>query len=60
MKIEIFSRRGLLGRRYYFRIRAKNGEPIAHSEAYQNRGDCSAIAYTMREQLFDADLVTLS
>jgi uncharacterized protein YegP (UPF0339 family) len=37
MKFELFSRRGLRGKRWYFRIRAANGEPIAQSEAYVHK-----------------------
>jgi uncharacterized protein YegP (UPF0339 family) len=34
--IEWFSRRGLLGRRWYFRVKADNGEIVAPSEAYNS------------------------
>ena len=37
MKFEIFSRSGLLGRRWYFRLRAKNGEIVAQSQRYKQR-----------------------
>jgi uncharacterized protein YegP (UPF0339 family) len=33
-RIETYSRRGLRGRRWYFRARGANGEPIFPSEAY--------------------------
>ena len=59
MTVEIFGRRGLRGRRWYFRIKAKNGEAIAQSEAYQNRADCVATAMTLRAHLFNAEMVNL-
>lgn len=39
LKIETFDRRTLWGRRYFFRIKAANGEVIAQSEGYRNRLD---------------------
>lgn len=59
MKIEIFSKRTLFGKRWFFRIRAKNGETIAQSESYHNRGDAWDIARDLRGQLFDASVVEL-
>ncbi len=59
MKLEIFSRRTLRGKRWFFRVRAANGEIIAHSESYHNRADCVATAILLRGKLFDASLVTL-
>jgi hypothetical protein len=44
LKIEVFQRMTMLGRRWFFRIRAANGEPIAQSEAYHNRLDCEDAA----------------
>lgn len=40
MRFTVFPRRGLRGRRWYFRIVAANGEPIAQSEGYRNKADC--------------------
>jgi hypothetical protein len=58
--IEIFSRRSVLrGKRWYFRVKSTNGEIVAQSEAYQNKGDCIGTAHTMRARLFDASLRTL-
>lgn len=37
MKIEIFPRRHLLGKRWYFRIVAANGECLAISQAYTRK-----------------------
>ncbi len=60
LAIEIFSRRGLLGKRFYFRIRSKaNGKILASSEAYQNRQDCVNTAATLRAHMFDAEIVNL-
>jgi len=39
IKFEVFKRWGLRGPRWYFRIRAGNGEPIAQSEGYKNKAD---------------------
>lgn len=47
MKFQIFTRRGLRGRRWYFRLRANNGEPVCQSEAYNSeraaRGGIEAV-----------------
>lgn len=40
MKFQVYSRRGLLGRRWYWRLRAGNNEIIAQGEGYVNRMDC--------------------
>jgi uncharacterized protein YegP (UPF0339 family) len=57
MKIEIFARRTLRGTRWFFTIKAANGEPIAQSEAYHNRGDAYDTAQSLRAKLFDAQLI---
>ena len=59
MKIEIFARRGLWGKRWMFRVKAANGEVIAHGEAYQNRADCVETVRLLRGGLFDAEIVNL-
>ncbi len=59
MKIEIFRGLTLFGRRWYFRVRASNGEPIAQSEAYHNNGDCIETARLLRSAAFDAEIVYL-
>lgn len=48
MRIEIFARRGIFGKRWYFRVRADNGEVIAQSEGYHNRADARATAMVLR------------
>lgn len=57
MKIETFSRRGIRGRRHYFRVRASNGEPIAQSEGYHNRADMMATIRLLRSSLSKAEIV---
>lgn len=39
MRFKIFSRLTLLGRRWYFNARAKNGRIVLQSEGYRNRDD---------------------
>lgn len=56
MRIEMFSRLGLRGKRWYFRVRADNGEIIAASEGYHNRADCRATAVNMRRELANASI----
>jgi uncharacterized protein YegP (UPF0339 family) len=51
LKIEIFPRRGVFGKRWYFRVKAKNGEIVATSEGYHNRADCKATATLLRDEL---------
>lgn len=53
-RIEFFSRRGLRGRKHYFRIRAANGEPVAQSEAYSRKVDCIQTAAHLRGGLIEA------
>ncbi len=60
LAIEIFARRGLLGKRWYFRIRSKgNGKILTTGEGYKNRVDCVHTAMTLRAHLFDAELNNL-
>lgn len=54
MKIEVFPRRTWRGKRWFFRVKAGNGEPIAQSEAYHNYGDAWATANSLRAGIFDA------
>jgi uncharacterized protein YegP (UPF0339 family) len=55
MRIEIF-KRGLL-RRWYFRVRAENGQIVAQSEGYSRRIDCLHTAYSMRDRIKDAEVI---
>lgn len=59
MKFQIFSRLTWRGKRWFFRIVAKNGEPVAQSEGYQNRGDCVATAHAIRRDCFNAVIENL-
>ena len=56
MKIELFSRLTLKGKRWFFRIRAANGKTVAQSESYHNRHDALETATMLRAKLFDATL----
>lgn len=59
MKIEIFQRLSLKGKRWHFRVRADNGKIVAQSEAYHNRSDAVSTAMMLRAKLFDAELSSL-
>ena len=52
--IEVFQRRGIRGKQWYFRVKAMNGETIAQSEGYKNQADCIGTATLLRARLFDA------
>jgi uncharacterized protein YegP (UPF0339 family) len=57
MRIELYSRRTLLGgKRWFFRIRAANGEIVAQSEGYHNRSDCRATAQLLRAEAAEAEI----
>lgn len=51
MKIELYSRITLLGRKWFFRIRASNGEIIAQSESYSRKVDAIATAQSIRQNV---------
>ena len=57
MRIELFERRTLRGKRWYFRVKAANHKVIAQSEAYHNRNDALATATLLRRELFNAELI---
>jgi len=56
LAFQTFSRRGLRGRRYYFRIIAANGEPVAQSEGYRNRLDRDSTIALIKRGAKDADV----
>lgn len=57
MKIVIFPKRKLFrGTQWFFHVAADNGEIIAQSEGYQNRGDCVTTAQSLRKNLFNAEI----
>lgn len=58
MKIEVFHRRNLLGKkRWYFRIRAENGQIIAQSEAYSRRIDAMSTVQSIRQNIAVAEII---
>lgn len=58
LKVEVFSRRNILGRkRHYFRVKAGNYEIIASSEAYQNKLDCVKTARLVMSGNFEQSIV---
>lgn len=56
MKIEVF-RSGLLVQRWYFRVRAGNGQVIAQSEGYSRRIDCIGTAHSLKNGIGKAEIV---
>lgn len=58
MRIVLFSRKRLLKRPlWYFRIVARNGEPVAQSEGYSRRIDAMQTAHLLKEKLAGAPVV---
>ncbi len=61
MRIELFSRRNMLGaKRWYFRLRADNGQIVAQSEAYSRRIDAQATAQSIRQNIGAADIIEVN
>jgi uncharacterized protein YegP (UPF0339 family) len=57
MKIEVFSRKPLIGRpKWFFRIRAMNGQIVAQSEGYSRRLDAVSTAHSIRSGLANAEI----
>jgi uncharacterized protein YegP (UPF0339 family) len=57
VRIEVFKRKSLLGKpKWYFRIRASNGEPIAQSEGYSRRLDAVSTAQSLKNSLSLAEI----
>jgi uncharacterized protein YegP (UPF0339 family) len=54
MKITVFSKLTLRGRRWFFRIVAANGEIIAQSEAYTRKNAAINTACKLRAGLYTA------
>lgn len=50
MIFQLFRRRGLRGRRWYFRLRAANGEIVVQSEGYAHRADALGAIQLIRNQ----------
>lgn len=51
MRFEIFSRRGWFGTKWYWRLRARNGEIVAQSQAYTRRASARATCARIIEEL---------
>lgn len=49
MHFEIFKKLGLLGWKWYFRVRATNGQIVAQSESYSRRIDAVSTIHSMRD-----------
>lgn len=57
MKIEIFSRRTLFSvKRWYFRVRANNGQIVAQSEGYSRRVDAVSTAWSLKNSISIAEV----
>lgn len=58
MKLEVFHRRNMLGKmRWYFRIRAENGQIVAQSEAYSRKIDAMSTAQSIRQNVGAAEII---
>lgn len=58
MKVEIFSRRNVVGaKRWFFRVKAANGETIAQSEGYSRRIDAVGTVHLLKNGLANAEIV---
>lgn len=60
MRFEIYARRGLRGRFWYWRLKGRNGEVIAQSEGYRNRVDAVATASLIKGSAHEAPIRMLS
>lgn len=58
--IEVFSRRGLRGRRHYFRCRAWNGEVLCQSEGYHNADDRDDTVQQLKAGFAEAQVVQVA
>lgn len=58
MKVEVFPCRNLLGmKRWYFRIRAENGQIVAQSEAYSRKTDAMSTVQSIRQNVGTAEII---
>jgi uncharacterized protein YegP (UPF0339 family) len=57
--IELYTRRGLFGRKYYFRIIAVNGQIIAQSEGYSRRVDALSTIWSIQMNVGEAEIEEL-
>jgi uncharacterized protein YegP (UPF0339 family) len=57
MIVELFSRRRLVGLpKWYFRIKARNGQIVAQSEGYSRRIDAKQTALHLKRDLASAEI----
>lgn len=56
MRIELFPRYTLRGKRWFFRVKANNNEIIATSEGYHNLADARKTANLLRDGMGKAQL----
>lgn len=54
LRIVLFRRWSILGSRWYFTIKAANGEPIAQSEGYNSHRSCRDTADLLKAGLANA------
>lgn len=59
MRFQIYSRLTLLGRRWYWRLRARNGEMIASGEGYNRKEDCRHAVSLVRQTGLDTPVEEL-
>ena len=59
MKIEVYSRVGMFGRRWYFRLKAGNGEVIAQSEAYNRKESAMGTAQLIAQHAKPIEVIEL-
>lgn len=58
MRFELFVRRSMLGRKkWYFRLRAANGQIVAQSEAYSRRIDALSTIQSIASGAGQAEVV---
>lgn len=59
MKFELFKKWGLRGPRWYWRLKAGNGEIIAQSEGYKNQIDAIHTMELIKRNVSRAEVVEL-
>jgi len=57
MRIELFSRATLFGRKWFFRIRSSNLQVVAQSEAYSRHIDAKRTAESIKQYAGYAEIV---
>lgn len=57
MKVEIFSRLTIFGRRHFFRVRAGNGKTLLQSEGYSRRIDAIGTIHSLKNGLANAEII---